>query len=338
MNLQLIFKAMHVGLAAICINVLMMVAAQAEPLKLAHFVPPAHTFTGAIADPLVNGVNAATGGSLEIQVYPGGELGKGPVEQYVRAVNGVADITFGLAGYTSAQFPLSMIVELPGVVGTSGLGYEAIWNAYEDHLTSEFPGTRPLALWTSEPMVLIMKEKEIRTVADLAGLKIRVSGAVPARVIEALGATPVHMPAPAMYNALQTGLVDGIMTGSSAIHDFRLSEVAQFYTEGPALGNILFFLVMNEATYNALPANEQAAIDANSGLELSKSGEDNWNQVANDTMAALRADSSKTVISLTGDEAAAFDAITLAVRDAVVSELDAKGLAASAVLSAMSGQ
>ncbi|MBL4756936.1 MAG: TRAP transporter substrate-binding protein [Rhizobiales bacterium] len=338
MNFQLIYKAMRVGLAAICASAMMMVLAQAETLKLAHFVPPAHTFTGAIVDPLVNGVNTATGGSLEIQVYPGGELGKGPVEQYVRAVNGVADITWGLAGYTSAQFPLSMIVELPGVVGTSGMGYEAIWNAYEDHLTGEFPGTRPLALWTSEPMLFIMKDKEIRTVADLAGLKIRVSGAVPARVIEALGATPVHMPAPQMYNALQTGLVDGIMTGASAIHDFRLSEVANIYTEGPSLGNILFFVVMNEATYSALPANEQAAIDANSGLELSKSGEDNWNRVATETMAALRADPNKMVISLTGDDAAAFDVITLAVRDAVVSELDANGLAASAVLSAMTGQ
>lgn len=312
-------------------------AAGAETLKFAHFVPPAHTLTMAVIEPLQQQTSEATDGSLEIEVYPGGELGPGPVEQYVRAVNGVADIVWGLAGYTSSQFPLSMIVELPGVVEDAGSGYEAMWAAYHAHLTEEFPGTRPLALWTSEPSILIMKDDEIRTPDDLAGLKVRVSGAVPGRVIEALGATPVQMPAGEMYNALQTGLIDGILTGASAIRDFKLNEVAEVYVTGPSLGNILFYVVMNQARYDALPQAERDAIDAASGEALSRSGEENWNRVAGEVLDELRADPAKTVIDLSEEESAAFNEITGGVRDAVIAEIDAAGKPASAVLATMTG-
>ncbi len=303
-----------------------------EVLKLAHFVPPAHIVTKAVVEPLANGVSAATNGELTIQVYPGGELGKGPVEQYVRALQGVADITWGLEGYTSSQFPKTMISELPGVVGNMP-GYQMIWNAYDKYLKDEFPGTKPLALWVSEPNVFIMKDHDIRTPDDVKGLKIRVSGSAQAKVIEALGATPVQMPAPEMYNALQTGLIDGIVTGSSAILDFKLNEVANSYTIGAPLGTVGFYLVMNEARYEGLSDAFRKAIDDNSGVGLSKSGEETWNARGAEAIAAVKASSANTVIDLSSDEAAAFGALTLPVTDAIVKELGAED-----VLAAMRGQ
>ena len=237
--------------------------AMSEELSFAHFVPPAHIITSSVVEPLTAALGEASGGDLSVRVYPGGELGPGPVEQYARVVQGVADMAWGLAGYNSQQFPLSMIIELPGVVDAAGVGkgYEAMWRVYDQYLTGEFPGTRAVALWTSEPNVLIMKDKEVRVPDDIKGLKIRVSGAFPAQVIEALGATPVQMPANEMYNALQTGLIDGIMTGGSAIHDFKIDEVARTYTTGASLGNILFYVVMNEARYQGLSDAQKAAID-----------------------------------------------------------------------------
>lgn len=308
--------------------------AQAETLKFAHFVAPAHVITPSIVEPLTNDVKAANA-DVDIRVYPGGELGAGPVEQYPRVLNGVADIVWGLAGYTSSQFQKSMIIELPGVVDEAGNGYGAMLRAYDTHLKDEFPGTRPLALWVSEPNVFIMRDKEIRTPADLAGLKIRVSGAVAGEVIKAFGATPVQMPANEMYNALQTGLIDGIVTGASAIRDFKLDEVAKVYIEGPSMGRILFYLVMSQAKYDALNDAQKAAVDAASGEKLSKSGEEGWQKVADETMAKLKADSSKTVISLSGDEKAAFDTIAAGVRDKIVADMDAKGVKATDALNAM---
>lgn len=319
-----------VALAVGCAVLLPSVASAME-LRFAHFVPPAHVITPSIVEPFVKGI-AAADVDLEIQVYPGGELGPGPVEQYSRVLTGVADIAWGLAGYTSSQFPKSMIIEMPGVVQTTGKGYTQIWAAYEDHLTQEFPGTKPLALWTSEPNVLIMREKEIRSPADMAGLKIRVSGSVSGEVVEAFGAVPVQMPANEMYNALQTGLIDGIVTGASAIRDFRLNEVAKVYIEGPAMGNILFYVVMNQAKYDSLNDAQKKAIDDNSGAVLSESGESGWNAVADQTMEMLKADPAKTVITLSAEESVAFSEIASGVTERLISEMDA-----SDTLAAMTG-
>lgn len=325
--------------AAVLSAVAVAAPASAEELSFASFTPPAHIITSSIIEPL-GAALAAANADLTVRAYPGGELGPGPVEQYSRVVQGVADMAWGLAGYNSEQFPLSMIIELPGVVDAGGVGkgYEAMWRVHDQYLKGEFVGTKALALWTSEPNVIIMKDLDIRTPDQMKGLKIRVSGAFPAQVIESLGATPVQMPANEMYNALQTGLIDGIMTGGSAIHDFKLNEVANSYTTGASLGNILFYSVMTQTRYDGLSDAQKAAIDAASGVALSKSGEDGWNGRATDTLAALRADASKRVIDLTADEAAAFNALTLAVTDKVVGELDAKGLPASAVKAAMMGK
>ena len=323
-------------LAAMLATASLAAPAAAEELSFAHFVPPAHIITSSITDPL-SAALAGSGADLSLRVYPGGELGPGPVEQYARVVQGVADMAWGLAGYNSSQFPLSMIVELPGIVDAAGSGYDAMARAQE-LVAGEFVGTRPIALWTSEPNVLIMRDKEVRSPADLAGLKIRVSGAFPGQVIEALGATPVQMPANEMYNALQTGLIDGIMTGGSAIRDFKIDEVARTYTTGASLGNILFYVVMNEARFQSLSAEQQAAVVAASGYELSKSGETGWNGRADETLAALRANPDKVVIDLTAEEAAAFNAVTVALTDKVIADLDGQGLPASAVRAAMTGQ
>ena len=306
--------------------------ARAEELSFAHFVPPAHTLTASTIEPLANGISEETEGELTIRVYPGGELGAGPLEQYVRVLQGVADMAWGLQGYTSSQFPKTMIAELPGVIETDAFGYPALWAAY-DLIKDEYPGTRPLALWTAEPNIIIMKDKDVRTPDDLAGLKIRVSGSAAAAAIEALGATPVQMPANEMYNALQTGLIDGVITGSSAVTDFKLSEVAGSYTLGAPLGRITFFVVMNEARYQRLDDAQKAAIDKFSGEWLSQSAETGWNAKADQTIASLKANPAKTVIELSEDEAGAFGALTMPITERIVGEIGGED-----VLKAMRGQ
>lgn len=304
----------------------------AETLRLAHWVPPAHTLTASTIVPLQEAVAAA---GLEIQVYPGGELGAGPLEQYIRAVTGVADITWGLQGYTSSQFPRTMIAELPGALPEGMTGYDMLWNAYDAGLlAAEFPGTVPLALWLSEPNVFIMRDHDVRTPADLQGLKIRVSGSAAAAAVESLGATPVQMPAGEIYNALQTGLIDGVITGASAIGDFRLDEVANSYTLNAPLGHISFYLVMNAGRYEGLSEAERAALDAIAGRPLSASAEEGWYARAAQVIEQISAAGDNTVYTLSDDEAAAFAALTHPVRDAVVAGIDG----GAEVLSTMQGQ
>lgn len=305
----------------------------AETLKLAHFVSPAHVVNSSIAEPLKNGLETDTDGSLKMRIYPGGELGSGPTEQYVRVLQGVADIAWGLPGYTSSQFNKSMVVEMPGAIPEGMTGYEMLWNAYDEHLKSEFPGTKPLALWTSEPSIFIMKDEIIRTPEDLEGLKIRVSGEMTADLVTAYGGTPVQMSAGEIYNALQTGLIDGVVTGASAVGDFKLDEVANAYSIGAPLGHIMFYLVMNQNSYDALSKEHQAAIDANSGLELSRSGEEGWNHRAERILQELQEIPENIVIELNEAEVEAFEAIADDFRQSALEDFGA-----ASVLNAMQGK
>ncbi|PTX04993.1 TRAP transporter substrate-binding protein [Pararhodobacter aggregans] len=326
------FTTLRTAGAALAAAAVLAAPATATTLRLAHWVPPQHTLTASTIEPLQA---AVSGAGVEIQVYPGGELGAGPLEQYVRAVTGVADIVWGLQGYTSSQFPRTMISELPGALPEGVNGYDMLWNAQEAGLLDgEFPGTRPLALWLSEPNVFIMRDHDIRTPADVAGLKIRVSGSAAAAAVEALGATPVQMPAGEIYNALQTGLIDGVITGASAIGDFRLDEVANSYTLGAPLGRISFYLVMNQGAYDGLSDDERAALDAIAGRALSQSAEEGWNARAQQVIDQISATGDNTVYTLTPEEAEAFAALTLPVRDAVVATVDG----GAEVLSVMQGQ
>ena len=320
-------KHLFAGAALVAVQV---VAAQATELKFANFTPPFHTVNASVIEKLNADLSAATGGAVTVRGYHGGELGAGPVEQYVRTVQGVSDVAWGLPGYTSSQFRKTMIVELPNAIELDAPGYEALWNAYDDHLAGEFPGTIPVALWTSEPNVFIMKDHEIRTPSDLEGLKVRVAGATAAKVAEALGATPVQMPINQVYNALQTGLIDGVITGASTLNDFKLDEVANSYTFGANLGRLSFWAVMNERAYNALTDEQRAALDEVSGMPLSKSAEDAWNATTDDGVAKARADDSNTFIDLTDEEAQAFaDAVQDVVNDYVA---DVGGEAALAAM------
>lgn len=332
--MKTLFKQLVLPVAATAALAMATGAQAADTLKLAHFVSPAHIITKLMLDPLAEGVKKDSGGELEVQIYPGGELGKGPMEQYVRAMQGVADITWGLAGYTSSQFPKTMVVEMPGVIPEGMNGYDMLWNAYEGHLKGEFPGTRPVAMWVSEPNIFIMKDHVIRKPEDLAGLKLRVSGSVQAALITAYGATPVQMPAPQIYNALQTGLIDGVVTGASAVTDFKLFEVANSYTLGASLGQLMFYLVMNEDRYQGLTDAQKAALDKNIGIGLSKLGEEGWKAAAASTIERLKADANNTVVELSAEEAAPFDAISASIRDQMLAEIsDGK-----AVLAAMQGK
>lgn len=301
----------------------------AQELKFANFTPPFHTVNESVIVKLNDDLSAATDGALTVRGYHGGELGAGPVEQYVRAVQGAADISWGLPGYTSSQFKKTMIAELPGAIPNDKPGYEALWAAFDSDLSGEFPGTKTLALWTSEPNVIIMREKVIRSPSDIAGLKVRVAGATAAEVATALGATPVQMPITEVYNAMQTGLIDGVITGSSTLSDFKLNEVAGAITVGAPLGRLTFYAVMNQGVYDGLDDAKRAAVDALVGIPLSQSAETAWYAAAGAALDAARTDPNIEVVDLTEDEAAAFTQAVSGVVDAYVQSVDgANALAA----------
>nr|MBL0713523.1 hypothetical protein [Desulfobacterales bacterium] len=130
----------------------------AKELKLAHFMPTVHTLHQQVFLPLADDLAAATGGELVIRIYPSGALGKGPVQQYKRAVEGVADITFCIQSYASAIFPRSLIATQPGVAVSAEQGTRQVWEIYDRYLKEEHAADKVLELWVLSPTTLMTRD------------------------------------------------------------------------------------------------------------------------------------------------------------------------------------
>jgi TRAP-type C4-dicarboxylate transport system substrate-binding protein len=132
------------------------------------------------------------------------------------------------------------------------------------------------------------KNKPIRRLEDLRGLKIRTPSAAQSAQLSALGATPIDMPANQIYNNLDRGVVDAAMIPMSAAIDFKLIEVARYFTIEAPLGRSNFLVAMNRARYERLPANLRKLIDATTGLELSLQGARTYDEQNDAGVAAAR--------------------------------------------------
>ena len=320
------------GVAAIAIGCVAM-AASATELKLAHFASTKYPLHVEVMTPLSEEIVDVSGGDLEIRIYPGGELGAGPAKQYDRAVDGVADITLALPGYTASQFRKTLMVELPGVVPAGKDVTETFWANY-DEVSREFRRTKLLALWSNPPGVIMTVSKPIRTLEDLKGLKIRVPSKNVGRVAEAWGATPVSMPITEVYNSMATGVIDGVLVDASVLNSFKLKEVANYVTTGMNSTNSPMMLVMNRDSYKDLSDAQREALDSLAGVELSRAGRDTQAGGADRALQAF-ADLGKEIITLSPEEAAKFNAATDALAESVVAELEADGVSVSGYVSAL---
>ena len=112
----------------------------------------------------------------------------------------------------------------------------------------------------------------ITSVEDFNGLKLRGPSRPATLLLKKLGATPIGMPIPAFPEALSKGVVDGGVITWEMAPSLKLDELTDSHTDvagDKALYNLYFIWAMNKATYNALPDDLRAVIDANSGRETS---------------------------------------------------------------------
>lgn len=243
-------------------------AAQPVPLKFA-FPAPAGSFVNTKAiTPWIEDVEKASGGALGIKLYPGPTLGEFR-NVYERTQNGVADIAFGIFGPLGGQFRRASVSALPFEARTPSEASLAFWRIYANGtIAKEFPRIKVLALFDF-PHAHVHTTKPIRSLDDLKGLKLGASGRVISQVTASLGAAPVTMAPPEVYQSVSRGLIDGVVIPWTAVETFKLYEVMNHHVEAP-LGVAPAYVVMNERAYSRLPKAAQQAIDRYSGEALTR--------------------------------------------------------------------
>lgn len=238
--------------------------AEVHKLRLGHFWPSGSSVDQVITD-WVNKVESDSNGELAIDIYPSQTLAKA-AQSYSAAVNGILDIAVTAQGYMAGRFPLTQIIELPGIVSTAENASCVLQTLYNDKLiSSEYKDTHPLFFFAHGPGHIHTSDKIILTPEDLNGLRIRRATTVVADILSSLGAQPVGMPAPETYTAAQRKVIDGVAFPWQAMKDFRLNEQLTSHTE-VALYTLSFITTMNSRSYKALPTHLQQVIDNNSGM------------------------------------------------------------------------
>lgn len=214
-------------------------------------------------------IETESDGRIEVEVYPSGQLAAPPA-QYDAVKNRIMDVTATVQGYTANRFPLTQVVELPGVSDSGRQGACILQNLMnEGHIDEEYSDTKPLFIFTHGPGGFHVAGTSIEAPEDLEGLRIRRPTTVVGNILEELGAQPVGMAAPESYTSMQRGVIDGVALPWEGALSFRLNELADSHTEIGGLYTLSFIVTMNQSVYNNLSAENQAVIDANTGMEWS---------------------------------------------------------------------
>lgn len=208
-------------------------------------------------------VNAAAKGAVEVKVFPGPVLGHfGNI--YDRLLKGVADIAFGITGPVGGQFRRTMLTGLPFESKSSSESSLAMWRLLENGtIAMEFTNVKPLGLFHF-PHAGINSKKPVMQISDLKNMKMAVSSKVQADLISTLGAVPVTMAPPAVYQSLNRGVINAVLFPWTGTGTFKSYEVAKNHFEAP-LGSPAAFVLMNKKSYAGLSTEGRRAIDKFSG-------------------------------------------------------------------------
>ena len=311
-------------------------AKAAENLVLHHFLGPKAPAHAKFMAPWAKRLEEASGGRLKVEIYPSMALGGKPPELYRQLRDGAADIVWTLIGYTPGVFPRSEVFELPSVHRGSAAQTNAAIQSVFNLLADDFKDIKPLLVHVHTGQALHMVDKQVKSVADLAGLKLRVPSRTGAWVLESWNAEPVGMPLPALPQALSKGAVDGGLIPFEVVRPLKIQELTRHSVEGRGgqrFGTSVFLFAMNKDRYEALPANLQKIIDDHSGSAIAVETGRLWDSVEESGKQA-QLDSGGTLTQLSAVAQAEMNQHAAEVETRWLSEADGSGLDGKALITA----
>ncbi len=292
------FAALTLGAALIASATMpSAVLAQDEVISLrwASFVSPKSTNNAVAVPAFAEAIEKASEGTLKIELYAGGTLGKGPVQQLSMVENGVADVAEVVVAYSPGRFPELSIFELPFLVKNNVEAGLAAWKLYEKGLLSDFDELMLVGIIISGPYG-VSTTKPIASIEDLSGLRLRAAGPIQNDIVSRLGAVPVgNIPAPSIAPNISRGVIDGTLMSASNVYTFRIADAAQHHNFDMKLGSVAVIYPMRRDTYMNLPPKAKAAFDRYSGEWLTRILGEGLDRQRDGALEKLGSDGSHTI-------------------------------------------
>jgi TRAP-type transport system periplasmic protein len=225
-------------------------------LTYANF-PPEKTFPCVQMERWAKEVEKRTNGKVKVSTFPGGTLLPAK-NMFDGVISGLADIGNFAMSYQPGRFPVSEAISLPVGFPSSKVASMALYDLIEKYNPKEFESVKILGLFTSPPSSFMTKTP-VRTLKDLKGMEVRVSGTL-GDAVKALGAIPIAMPQSDTPEAIQKGVVKGIVSSIEVLQDFNFAAYCPYTTE-VNLALTDFAVVMNKAKWNSLPPDVKKVLD-----------------------------------------------------------------------------
>jgi TRAP-type C4-dicarboxylate transport system substrate-binding protein len=300
--------------------------AQEVTLKLHQFLPAQANVPKLVLDVWADNVEADSDGRIEVERYAAMALGGTPPELMDQAIDGIADVVWTVVGYTPGRYPTTEVFELPFMVSDARAASCAYSKMFDEHMADgEFADLKIIGTWVHGPG-MFHTNKPVAKPEDLQGMKIRGGSVLVNKLLERVGATPVGMPVPAVSEGLSKGVIDGTTIPWEVTAALKVPELVTNHTEfeGPALYNLTFVLAMNKDKYESLPDDLKAVIDANSGLEFSVFA-GGTQADADGPARQIAVDLGNNIITVSEEEAQAWDEIVNPIYAEWVAQMDAAG-------------
>ncbi len=241
---------------------------QTVTIKMGSFIPPRASPVFTNTQNWMKAVEKDSGGTLAFKEYWGGQLIRSPGKQYEAVLNKIQDVSIILPSLTQKLFPDFSLFSLPFLVRGAEEASIVSWRLYEKGLLRGLDKVYVAAIYSTDNSGLHFS-KRIVSLAEIKGFKVRAAGPGESAVIMAMGAAPVGMRISQVAESLNRGVIQGTLTGWSAINTFRITRLIKTHVDLP-FGVRSFFLGINKQVFDGLPDKAKQAIRKNSGFALSR--------------------------------------------------------------------
>ncbi|MEC8120678.1 MAG: TRAP transporter substrate-binding protein [Pseudomonadota bacterium] len=301
-----------------------------KTLTISSWAGPGHTMNANVFPMMISEMESCSGGSLSGKV----EFGlASPPAQYDTIRDGVADIGWIVFGYTPGKFETTKLAELPGNTGNATEMSVAFQKTYDKYLAAakEAKGVNIMANFVHGPGN-VNTTKPISSYADLVGMKMRVGGGVANDVGTALGVAGVNMPAPAVYEAISSGVTEGVFFPMETMYAFKIAELAKYtYSNPQGMYTTAFGLIMNADTYADLSDAHKACVDKLTGVEMARRVGTYWDEADALGLEKFKEMGGQLTVASAEDQAY-FAEKTAGIEATVVSAASARGIDGAAAL------
>jgi tripartite ATP-independent transporter DctP family solute receptor len=199
-------------------------------INLAYQLPVDHHLAKSV-EKFAQRVNEKSNGSITIKTYPSGQLYTDK-SMNDAIMSGGLDMGLNSTAMWTTVIPAMNVLDVPFLLPNYDSVAKALDGKLGQTLTAEMEkkGVHPL-IWADYGYVQFANNKmPLKKPEDFKGLQLRGYGQIPAETIKALGASPVTMGSGEVYMAIQRGTIDGQTSGTTAMYDRKIYEVAKYLT------------------------------------------------------------------------------------------------------------